>query len=314
MIIKDDSKQLIGINKIIDIPTKDLFEVLSHKVLFEARWGFTKGNLTDEEYKSIIENKAKPALDKLIKQEETAHLIECKAVYGFFEAIGEGDRIIVRKNSDFSVEKKDSESIFLDNEIELNCKNSSFNKCFVDNKNKKMISLSDNKKYYQVLDNKNIQDEAVVLFEFPRQEKDSHLCIADFINHDQTDCIPFFIVTLGSKIIKAEKKLFEDNAYYDYHLLHGLGAELADCAAVCIHKKICCELFPKTYNRKDKPLGCRYSFGYPSCPDLTYQKKLFALLEPSKIGLTLTESCQMVPELSVSGFIIVNDKARYFVP
>ena len=246
----NEINNLIGKNKIIDISTKELFDVLSSKVLFEARWGFSKGNLTDEEYKSIIENKAKPALEKLKKQEETSPLIECKAVYAYFEAKSEGNKIIIN-----------------------NCE-----------------------------------------FEFPRQEKEPYLCIADFIKNNTSKIIPFFVVTIGSKIIEAEKKLFEENAYYDYHLLHGLGAEMADCAAVCVHRKICCELFKETYDKKDKPLGCRYSFGYPSCPDLAYQKKLFELLNPSRIGVTLTESYQMVPEFSVSGFILFNNKARYFVP
>ena len=63
-----------------------------------------------------------------------------------------------------------------------------------------------------------------------------------------------------------------------------------------------------------KTNGCRYSFGYPSCPDLADQEKLFELLKPSKIGLSLTKSYQMVPELSVSGFIIFNKEAKFFVP
>jgi 5-methyltetrahydrofolate--homocysteine methyltransferase len=61
-------------------------------------------------------------------------------------------------------------------------------------------------------------------------------------------------------------------------------------------------------------IGCRYSFGYPACPDLNAQRELFRLLQAQKIGLSLTSSNQMVPELSVSGFIILNHHARYFVP
>ena len=84
MEILEKLKNLIGKPQIVDIPTNELFDVLSSKVLFEARWGFSKGNLSDEEYKSIIENKAKPALEMLKKQGESSPVIECKAVYGFF--------------------------------------------------------------------------------------------------------------------------------------------------------------------------------------------------------------------------------------
>ncbi|MDD2999525.1 MAG: vitamin B12 dependent-methionine synthase activation domain-containing protein, partial [Candidatus Riflebacteria bacterium] len=60
--------------------------------------------------------------------------------------------------------------------------------------------------------------------------------------------------------------------------------------------------------------GCRYSFGYPACPDLAAQRELMRILNAEKIGIGLTESNQMVPELSVSGFILFNRHARYFVP
>ena len=115
-------------------------------------------------------------------------------------------------------------------------------------------------------------------------------------------------------MIEAEKELFGSDRYCDYHLLHGLGAELADCAAVYLHRHVHREL------NHDKPLtaeqliGCRYSFGYPACPDLSAQRELFRIIKADRIGLGLTTSDQMVPELSVSGFIILNHHARYFVP
>ena len=253
MEIMEKLKNLIGKPQIVDIPTKELFDVLSSKVLFEARWGFSKGNLSDEEYKSIIENKAKPALEMLKKQEESSPVIECKGVYGFFSCKAEGNKL----------------SVF-------------------DSNNKEII------------------------FDFPRQEQPPNLCITDFVCGEK-EIVPFFAVTLGNKIIEAEKKLFEENSYYNYHLLHGLGAEMADCGAQCVHKKIRDEYFQILPN-EEKTKGCRFSFGYPSCPELADQRKLFELLNPSKIGLSLTNSYQMVPELSVSGFIIFNKKAKYFVP
>ena len=88
---------------------------------------------------------------------------------------------------------------------------------------------------------------------------------------------------------------------------------MADCGAQCVHKRIRDEYF-QLFPKLEKTKGCRFSFGYPSCPELSEQKKLFDLLNPSKIGLTLTNSYQMVPELSVSGFILFNKKAKYFVP
>jgi len=59
--------------------------------------------------------------------------------------------------------------------------------------------------------------------------------------------------------------------------------------------------------------GSRYSFGYPACPHLEDQTKLFALLKPEeKIGVQLTEGFMMEPEASVSALVFHHPEARYF--
>lgn len=238
-----------------EISSNELFQLLSEKVLFEARWGFSKGNLSEADYKKILDTKAKPALADLIRKEEANPIIEAKAVYGYYKCRRQGEAI-------------------------------------------ELFSESDTK----------------ILLPFPRQKKEPFCCLADFVKENEDDFLALFAVTLGKRFIKAEKELFEKNSYYEYHLLHGLGAELADCAAVHLHRLIHAELFTELLLGNNKPRGCRYSFGYPACPDLSYQKHLFDLLKPERIGLSLTESYQMVPELAVSGIILFDKKARYFVP
>jgi len=58
--------------------------------------------------------------------------------------------------------------------------------------------------------------------------------------------------------------------------------------------------------------GKRYSFGYPACPDLGLQVKLFELLDPTEIGVTLTEEYMMEPEASVSALVLHHGDAKYF--
>jgi 5-methyltetrahydrofolate--homocysteine methyltransferase len=58
--------------------------------------------------------------------------------------------------------------------------------------------------------------------------------------------------------------------------------------------------------------GARYSFGYPACPDLDENDKLFEILKPERIGVTLTENGQMVPEQTTSAFIVHHPQAKYF--
>lgn len=242
-------------SKVCKISSNELFQLLSEKVLFEARWGFSKGNLSEADYKHILDSKAKPALADFIHNEVANPIIDAKAVYGYYKCRRQGDSI-------------------------------------------EILSESDTK----------------IVLSFPRQKKEPFCCLSDFVNDREEDFLALFALSLGERFIKAEKELFEKNSYYEYHLLHGLGAELADCAAVYLHRLIHVELFTELLLGNNKPRGCRYSFGYPACPDLSYQKYLFNLLKPERIGLSLTESYQMVPELAVSGLIIFDKKARYFVP
>ena len=58
--------------------------------------------------------------------------------------------------------------------------------------------------------------------------------------------------------------------------------------------------------------GSRYGFGYPACPDLDAHRDVFALLEPEAIGVTLTESMEMVPEQSTSAIVVHHPQAKYF--
>jgi 5-methyltetrahydrofolate--homocysteine methyltransferase len=58
--------------------------------------------------------------------------------------------------------------------------------------------------------------------------------------------------------------------------------------------------------------GSRFSFGYPACPDLEDQTKLFELLDPSRIDVELTEEFQLDPEQSTSAIIVHHEEAKYF--
>jgi 5-methyltetrahydrofolate--homocysteine methyltransferase len=66
------------------------------------------------------------------------------------------------------------------------------------------------------------------------------------------------------------------------------------------------ELFQQKYQ------GSRYSFGYPACPHLEDQTKMFELLDPSRIGVSLSEEFQLDPEQSTSAIIVHHPDAKYF--
>ena len=58
--------------------------------------------------------------------------------------------------------------------------------------------------------------------------------------------------------------------------------------------------------------GIRDSFGYPACPELSDQQKLFRMLQPEAIGVQLTEGDMMDPEASVSALVFHHPQGRYF--
>ncbi|HEX3926126.1 MAG TPA: methionine synthase [Streptosporangiaceae bacterium] len=157
---------------------------------------------------------------------------------------------------------------------------------------------------------------------FPRQHHDRHLCLADFFKSrtsGQTDVVGFQMVTVGSKISEATAELFAKNAYRDYLELHGLSVQLAEALAEYWHSRVRGELGIGGRDPADledilkvKYQGCRYAFGYPACPDLEDRAKVMRLLEPERIGVTLSEEFQLAPEQSTDALIVHHPEASYF--
>ncbi|MFA6600208.1 MAG: methionine synthase [Candidatus Omnitrophota bacterium] len=171
-----------------------------------------------------------------------------------------------------------------------------------------------------VLDESGIAER--VRFHFPRQKKEPYRCISDFFRSKgsgETDVLALQLVTMGSRASEFTKKLFETNQYQDYLYLHGLSVEAAEGLAECVHALIRRNL---GIHHDDSPerekifqqgyQGSRYSFGYPACPNLEDQKKFFELLPGEKIGVSLTEEFQLVPEQSTTALVVHHPKAKYF--
>ena len=159
-------------------------------------------------------------------------------------------------------------------------------------------------------------------FRFPRQGDKRRMCISDFFraaDEGPADVIGMHCVTVGKRATEEAQKLFAANNYKDYLYLHGLSVETAEALAEFWHKRMrqelgiagddsprVSELFTQKYR------GSRYSFGYPACPNLSDQEKLFALLEPARIGCELTENWQIDPEQSTSAIVVHHPQAKYF--
>ncbi len=163
-------------------------------------------------------------------------------------------------------------------------------------------------------------------FTFPRQPETQrggqNLCLADFFaskDSGKIDVVPFHLVTMGRRASEHSAKLFANDNYTDYLLFHGLSVESAEALAEMWHKRIREELGYAENDAKDLNKlfkqgyqGSRYSFGYPACPRLEDQTKLFELLKPERIDVELTEEFQLDPEQSTSAIIIHHPEAKYF--
>jgi 5-methyltetrahydrofolate--homocysteine methyltransferase len=159
---------------------------------------------------------------------------------------------------------------------------------------------------------------------FPRQAQGRRLSIADFfepIGSGQRDVVGFSIVTIGDEASRQTAKLFEAGDFTKYLYLHGLSVETAEALAELAHKQartflgiagddspLVTDLFHQKYR------GSRYSFGYPACPNLEDQAKIFRLLKPEEnIGVRLTEQFHLEPEQSTNAVVVHHPQAKYFV-
>jgi len=144
-----------------------------------------------------------------------------------------------------------------------------------------------------------------VVFEFPRSSKDKHLCLSDYFGND--DVVAFQSVTAGNKVTEVIDKWNKQDKYTDAYYLHGLAVETAEAMAEWVNAKIRDEL--KIGNKR----GLRYSWGYPSCPDISQHHLVWQILDPAKSGMTLTESGQTVPDQSTAAIVVHHPEAEYFV-
>lgn len=267
-----------------DIPLEKAFEYINEVALFRGSWNVYKDrSKSDEEYDKLIKSEIRPKLNELKLRVKREKLLTPTVLYGYYPCKSDGNDLIIYK-------PKDLNSVKLYNQWD------------------------------QQIEDSNLQEW--VRFSFPRQSKGKFLCISDFftnINSKKFDVVPFFIVTVGQRATEYAQELYTNNQYQDYLYFHGLSVETAEGLAEYWHKIIRKEL---GIDKKDSDdinklfqqgyQGSRYSFGYPACPDLEDNKLLFELLKPERIGITLTEEWQMVPEQSTNAIVIHHPEARYF--
>ncbi|WNZ65898.1 vitamin B12 dependent-methionine synthase activation domain-containing protein [Myxococcus sp. MxC21-1] len=160
-------------------------------------------------------------------------------------------------------------------------------------------------------------------FDFPRQDREGGLCLADYLRPLEggapTDNVAMFVVTAGSGIRELSEELKAKGEFLKMHAVQALALETAEGYAELLHTQL--RSMWGTPDRQDMTMlerfraeyvGKRYSFGYPACPRLEDQSKLFAALRPEDIGVQLTDGSMMEPEASVSAIVFHHPQASYF--
>ncbi|AWO73716.1 MULTISPECIES: methionine synthase [Geobacillus] len=160
------------------------------------------------------------------------------------------------------------------------------------------------------------------MFDFPRQPRAPYLCLADYLKSKESgemDYVGLFAVTAGHGVRELAQHWKEEGEFLKSHAIQALALEIAEGFAERIH-----QIMRDRWGFPDDPdftmeerfaakyQGQRYSFGYPACPNLEDQEKLFRLLHPEDIGIRLTDGYMMEPEASVSAIVFAHPEARYF--
>jgi 5-methyltetrahydrofolate--homocysteine methyltransferase len=230
---------------------------------------------SQEDYLRLVEEKYRPIKKELEEEIFVSGLFEPKVVYGYFPAHGEGNDLIVYEANDQGARGGSPGSELL-------------------------------------------------RFTFPRQREGRKLCISDFFapkSSGKIDVLGLSLVTIGAKASVETQRLFEGGEYTKYLYLHGLSVETAEALAEYHHRTMRQDLdiagedsphIRDLFHQKYR--GSRYSFGYPACPNLEDQTKLFALLHPEEnVGVRLTTGFLLEPEQSTSAIVVHHPAAKYFV-
>ena len=135
-------------------------------------------------------------------------------------------------------------------------------------------------------------------FEFPRSR--GGLCLADYFG--KRDCVAFQAVTVGRRVSEALEKMNAEDRYADNYYLTGLATMSAEALAAYANEKV------------NEAFGIerstRYSWGYPSCPDIMQHGMVWELLKPD--SMELTEYGQIVPEHSTAAMVVHHPESKYF--
>lgn len=266
-----------GTRVVKGIALGDYAAFLDERATFLGQWGLKPGRgegdgYAGASYEELVESEGRPRLRMWLERIAAERIMEPAVVYGYFPCYSEGNDLVIFDPADGG----------------------------------KLVT-------------------EVGRHTFPRQRRDRRLCLSDFFRDRAEaeefgpDVIAMQLVTMGAHVSEVTAKLYAENAYRDYLELHGLSVQLTEALAEMWHSRVRAELGlerPGEVALDDmldvRFRGCRYSFGYPACPEMEDRRTLVRLLAPERIGVELSEELQLHPEQSTDAIVVHHPEAKYF--
>jgi 5-methyltetrahydrofolate--homocysteine methyltransferase len=269
-------------------PLADYAAFLDERATFMGQWGLKPGRGEDgASYEELVATEGKPRLRYWMDRLLSEKIMDPAVVYGYFPVVSDGHDVIVLHHETDDSGVLGTPGILAPDGGSGGAKGSER-----------------------------------LRFTFPRQRRDRHLCLADFVkpkDSGQVDVMAFQLVTAGASIDAFAQTLFAGDSYRDYLELNGLAMQLTEALAEYWHSQIRAEWGFGHEDPSDlsdilgvKYRGARFSLGYPACPDMEDRTKVVELLKPERIGVELSEELQLHPEQSTDAFVFHHPEAKYF--
>jgi 5-methyltetrahydrofolate--homocysteine methyltransferase len=270
------------------IALADYAAFLDERATFMGQWGLKPGRGDDgASYEELVETEGRPRLRYWLDRILAEGILDASVAYGYFPAYAEGDDLVVLHHGD-------------DPDGALGVPG----------------LLAPDGGSGGPIGTERLR------FSFPRQRRDRHLCLADYVRpkeSGQIDVVGMQLVTAGSAVDAVTARLFAEDRYRDYMELNGLTMQLTESLAEYWHSRVRAELGFAAEDPADVEglfkldyRGARFSLGYPACPDMEDRRKVVELLRPERMGVELSEELQLHPEQSTDAFVFHHPEARYF--
>jgi len=261
---------------------------LDERATFMGQWGLKPGRGDDGlSYEQLVETEGRPRLRYWLDRILAEGMLDASVAYGYFPVVAEGDDLVVLHHGDDPTGVLGTTGLLAPDG-----------------------------------GSGGTPGEDRLRFHFPRQRRDRHLCLADFVRSRESgrvDVLPVQLVTAGARIDTVTAKLFAEDRYRDYYELNGLVMQLTEALAEFWHARIRSELGFGAEDPADTAglfkleyRGARFSLGYPACPDMEDRRKVVELLRPERMGVELSEELQLHPEQSTDAFVFHHPAAKYF--